>query len=423
MSFSQNTINLMDIFIKDFETKYLKIKSKSDRSKFDKIIKKLYGDMNAAEISYKYLMKHEKITMKKSILTNKSKLPYTNLLMSSYVPKDIIETIRNTSIATIEYNIELGGKHITVHFLIFNEEDLTNTAKFEHRLKLIIMWLSIALSYSTKSCGQHIKLFLYLTPILKKLPNNKLDILSQEHCNTAVTTACEKDGEVLIFREEEWFKVLIHETFHLLCLDFANMPSYILSEFNKKIRQLMPLRSEYNIYEAYSEFWATMWNCSFCSYKIIEKRTFEEYASYMDLCIQSETLFAIFQMNKILDFMGLSYEQLYNRKEESGSSVARKYLYRENTNVFAYYIIKTIMLFYHVEFLEWCDIHNGTFLVKFKQTKANLMYLAKFIETHYNDDTFLKVISDVDILLHKSKNMKNKEILSTMRMTACELEE
>ena len=92
---------------------------------------------------------------------------------------------------------------------------------------------------------------MYLTPTVKKLPHNKLEILSQDHCNTAVTTACEKEGEILIFREEEWFKVLIHETFHLLCLDFANMPTYILSEFNKKIRQLMPLRSEYNLFDAY----------------------------------------------------------------------------------------------------------------------------------------------------------------------------
>ena len=423
MSFSKNTVNLMDIFINDFESKYLKIKNKSERTHFDHIIKKLYGDMNKAELCYNNLKKHKKIFMKKTFLTEKSKIPKTTLLSSSYVPIDITESINNDAIALIEYQIDLGSNKVNIYFLIFNENDLSNITKYDNRLKLIIMWLTIALTYSKKSYGKEIRLFMYLTPIKKNLPNNKLNILSQDSCNTAVTTACEKDGEILIFREEEWFKVLIHETFHLLCLDFANMPTYIVSEFNKKIRQIMPIRSEYNLFDSYSEFWATIWNCSFCSYNIIEKNTFKNYASYIDLCIQSETIFSIFQMNKVLNFMGLTYSQLYIKSEMSGNSIARKYLYREKTNVFAYYIIKTLFLFFHVEFMNWCDTHNGLSLLKFRQTRLNLMDLSKFIEMYHKNEKFLKVIHQMRELLYNSKDSGNNTILTTMRMSVCELEE
>ena len=47
-----------------------------------------------------------------------------------------------------------------------------------------------------------------------RLPENKTDILDQVNCNTAVTYACAVNGECLIYRKEEWFKVFIHETFH-----------------------------------------------------------------------------------------------------------------------------------------------------------------------------------------------------------------
>ena len=30
-------------------------------------------------------------------------------------------------------------------------------------------------------------------------------------------------SEIIIFRNEEWFKVFVHETFHLFGVDFSNM--------------------------------------------------------------------------------------------------------------------------------------------------------------------------------------------------------
>ena len=91
----------------------------------------------------------------------------------------------------------------------------------------------MAFLYSPALCGKSIKIILFDTTLKKILPQSLIDILGAEHCNSAVTTTCSQKGDIIIYRREEWFKVFIHETFHLLCLDFANMPTYILSEFNK----------------------------------------------------------------------------------------------------------------------------------------------------------------------------------------------
>jgi len=421
MEFSENTANLMEVFMNDFESKYFHLKTPAERIIFDRIIKKMYADINTAEVGYNDLVKRKNITMKKTILSEKTKLPATNLLSSSYVPEEIYKSINEESIAMIEYNIKLGDNKLNIYFLLFKESDLLDIHKYDKRIKFIIMWFYVAFAYSKKSYGKKINLFLYLTSQNKTIPTNKLAILNTVNCNTAVTTACEINGDILIFREEEWFKVLIHETFHLLCLDFANMPNYILSEFNKKIRGIMPVRSDYNLYEAYSEFWATIWNCAFCSYNIIDVKNFTNFASYMDYCIQIEIIFSIFQMNKVLRFMGLSYSQLYI-KDETANTIARRYLYREKTNVLAYYIVKTILLFYHVDFLNWCDRNNGLSMVQFRNTRLNLMEFARFIEQKYKSRKFLEMISEINKLFGNISTEK-MELLKTMRMTACEWKE
>ncbi len=421
MEFSENTANLMEVFMNDFESKYFHLKTPAERITFDRIIKKMYADINTAEVGYNDLVKRKNITMKKTILSEKTKLPATNLLSSSYVPEEIYKSINEESIAMIEYNVKLGDNKLNIYFLLFKESDLLNIHKYDKRIKFIIMWFYVAFAYSKKSYGKKINLFLYLTSQNKTIPTNKLAILDTVNCNTAVTTACERNGDILIFREEEWFKVLIHETFHLLCLDFANMPNYILSEFNKKIRGIMPVRSDYNLYEAYSEFWATIWNCAFCSYNIIDVKNFTNFASYMDYCIQIEIIFSIFQMNKVLRFMGLSYSQLYI-KDETANTIARRYLYREKTNVLAYYIVKTILLFYHVDFLNWCDRNNGLSMVQFRNTRLNLMEFARFIEQKYKSQKFLEMTSEINKLFGNISTEK-KELLKTMRMTACEWKE
>ena len=80
---------------------------------------------------------------------------------------------------------------------------------------------------------------------------------------------------LLIYRKEEWFKVLIHELFHVLGLDF----SVINYDNNKEIlrKHFNNINSDLLISEAYCELWATILNsCFLLFFKLIKKKVTRE---------------------------------------------------------------------------------------------------------------------------------------------------
>jgi hypothetical protein len=125
--------------------------------------------------------------------------------------------------------------------------------------------------------------------------------------------------------------------------------------------------------------------------------------------------------------MGLSYEDLYLNKQESG--VLRKTLYKEKTNVLAYYVIKTVMLNNYPSFLSWCDKNNLS-LIAFKKTIANQKKYCEFIGKNYKTPSMLENIDNTELFLEQLKKNKNSHVmnektkhylLTNLRMTICEL--
>ena len=134
---------------------------------------------------------------------------------------------------------------------------------------------------SPRKCASHLTISLYMTSLKKHLPDNRGEIIGREHINTAFTTSCPQDGSIVIFRAEEWFKVLIHELFHALGLDFSHLHDSLKS-CNAQILYLFPVKSDVNLYESYCELWALILNASFLSYKQTRsKKDFIEHAERM----------------------------------------------------------------------------------------------------------------------------------------------
>ena len=122
---------------------------------------------------------------------------------------------------------------------------------------------------------------------------------------------------------------------------------------------------------------------------------------------------------KILNFMGMSYENLYS--EDAKSILMRKYLYKEKTNVFAYYVLKLIVMFNFKEFIVWCKKHNKT-LIKFNETNDTLNSLYDFIEEHYDDEQLIELIHSMQnyaVDIHGSTDKSKFILFKTMRMSLC----
>ena len=213
------------------------------------------------------------------------------------------------SLTELTFTFSLFSRNITLHFIV--EDEKPDVETFEKYVDAIYMWIYILSSYASKRCSNSLVVYLYFTSLEKSLPSSNVETLDELNVNTAFTTTCPRDSEIVVFRKEEWFKVLIHESFHNFALDFSDMNN---SHAHKCILDIFKVNSNVNLYESYTEFWAEIMNALFCSfYTLKNKRDIDQFLSNSEFFINFERTYSYFQLVKALDFMGLTYEDLYSK--------------------------------------------------------------------------------------------------------------
>ena len=382
----------------------------------DKIFKQFWWDI---KISDGLIERYDKNDMLDTKLVQRKK--YSELFESKFVPSAIKSYSERNMKGYLIVKTVLCNVEVEVIYALFKQNDFKNLKKVvENRIKKTLRILRFLLFYAgTNNKVKKITINLYLTNIKKTLPKNQIKTLNEENCNSALTYACAEEGEVLIFREEEWKKVLIHELFHSLCLDFSGI-SYLL--LKDKIKDLFKVKSDYEISEAYAEYWATILNCCFISYDILDdKEDYEQFGLYSEFCIQFERIFSMFQLVKVLDYMGLRYKDLASDGRMAKS--LKNILYKEDTNVLAYYVIKSVLLYDYDKFLFWCEKYNIS-TIKFDKNQLNLRRFGNYFEDIYKNKRLLKSMTEMEIkyikLRGEYKNPNRNTINVTTRMTICE---
>ena len=188
-----------------------------------------------------------------------------DLFDSKYVFKDIKKYMETYYTHKMIYSFKVEHRKIEVIFYLQDYDEKKVTLCGE-RMEKIITLLFFLSRYSNNKCSKNLKIHCCLTNLRKQLPSNMLDVLDVEHINTAVTTSCTTSGSLIIYRQEEWFKVLIHELFHVMGLDFSATHSDM---YTSKLREELNVDSEYLVYETYCEFWATIINTLFYTYFVL----------------------------------------------------------------------------------------------------------------------------------------------------------
>ena len=383
-------------------------------NKTNAIFNSLYNEML---IAYNFVKKQKpyKYTVKK--ITSPFQITKPKTFNTKSFPEIIRNHIDDMTVSEISYSFSLYDRNITVHFIVENEITEHEMNVYNRYVESIAIWLYIVNIYASKECVKSINIYLYFTSLLKKLPSSNDYVLGENNVNTAFTTTCPIDSEIVIFRKEEWFKVLIHETFHNFGLDFSSMSCEAI---NNCILNIFPVNSQVNSYEAYTEFWAEILNGLFCSFfELKNKSNINEFLSNAEFYINFERFYSLFQMVKTLQFMGLTYKELYSKSEHA--KIYREKLYKENTNVLSYFVLKTILINNFQGFISWCDKNNLS-LLDFKKTERNQNEFCEFIRKNYKSKSILEGIELSEEFLFKLKRKKgNRYILSNMRMSICEL--
>ena len=376
----------------------------------EEYLKQLYKEIL---INYRISRKYKLKMMHKNIkISNRKDIPMTNLLSSSYFSKGIINYINNKSKSYSLYNITINNVKINIYVLHFN------TRKSLKSIDMILMLLTMLLSYSNLKI-KTLNIYLYLTKTFKLLPKNNIELLGSVNCNSGLSYSCIENGEVLVYREEEWFKVLIHELFHCLCLDFVKMRSEN-NDLNKKIKKLFNINIKCELSETYNEVWATILNSCINSFKLLDnKKDLDSFILYTEISLKLEKIFSIYQCVKILDFMDLNYKYFFEKKSRNKLT---KILYKERTNVFCYYILKSLLLYYSDDFVKWC-MNNNTALLDFNKNPQNVQSFFLLILSKYNSSKFLKMCKLMlnELNLDKAYKKNTDYKLLNLRMTMIEL--
>lgn len=421
MNLSKNSKQLMAFF-----TKNKHIIKKNITNRTENILTELYDDIFEA---YNFLLKLKQkgnyftVTTKK-ILTS-SQIVKPQIFNSKSFPHIVRNHIDELTMSELTYTFSLEERNIRVYFIVEEDYLELKLETFHKYVDTIIMWLYILNQYASKQCSKTLVIYLYFTSLEKTLPSSNIHILDEINVNSAFTTTCPKDSEIVVFRKEEWLKVFIHETFHNFALDFSDMNNH---EVHRCVLDIFKVNSDVNLYESYTEFWAEIMNALFCSfYSLKDKTNINEFISNAVFFIDFEITYSFFQLIKTLDFMGLTYKDLYS--ESDTSRVIRENLYKEKTNVLSYYVIKTVLMNNYQGLLNWCKTNNFS-LLQFKKTLSNQNEYCKFIKKNYKSTTIINGINNTKKLLnniqkkanngiHKKKEMNF--IMNNMRMTVCEL--
>jgi hypothetical protein len=234
---------------------------------------------------------------------------------------------------------------------------------------------------------QYLSIDIYLVD-QKKTISSSSELFTRNEINSGYCITG-KTPKIVIYRKEEIFKVLIHELIHAFQYDSYEDNSKLIQHYQSKYN----ISSEkINSNEAYTEIWANIINCYLISKNIGRNR----YNLFLIL-IAMEKEFSYFQAEKVIYLSKLNYD---DKKQAVDINM--------DTNVLAYFIIRSELYKGLNRFLRFCKNHNRNYIK---------------IE---NDDLWLNHLKKNELILRKNRRFnninKNSYFYTSMRMTLNELD-
>lgn len=220
-------------------------------------------------------------------------------------------------------------------------------------------------------------------------------ILGTDNINSGFTEFG-SDDRIVIYRNEEIYKIIVHELLHYYHIGISNDFRH-LDNVNVEC-----IKCDNYVNEAVVEFHAVL-----IYMKFIEHVTKINYKRLIDI----EYSFSILQIAKILIFFNMNDSRCILKKNKCGSI-------KQRTSFFSYFIIKT--LFLH-NFKKSFEVMNN--INKLNDNGDVIMrYVTNILER--SDDFYKKINTVIQFLTemnYEPLNEKNNFVLRTTRMSCIEL--
>jgi len=331
--------------------------------------------------------------------------------MYSSIPNKIREAFEKISYAGVYLKTELPGNRTAHIYIVEDARHKSPKHTFSIYLRYIVAWLRFASSIAPPHCATELRAYLLLSDAKKFTPDFHLDPVDVIHANTAFTTSCSSQNTIFLFRREEWFKVFMHETFHCLGLDFSAGSEQDGS--NARMRALFKAlepSTDVRLYETFCEMWAELANLMFCLFTTREGKCLPFSERRFHKALFREQLFSIYQSNKLLRRAGFTYSELF-------ALPSSKPTYKENTQAFSYYVIKSALLWNVDDFIQWCEKWNNGKTAPMQFPSNQVSNYCDLVETLSKSASY-KAATESNIMSYSGDVACKNKILNTLRMTA-----
>lgn len=259
-----------------------------------------------------------------SSLDHPVKLDDTNYMASEI--RDRIHTLRSVAIirnkTIIYYNPTRHPKYM-IEFIVFYT-DFLNYVFSTH--------------LSQRPGYFDVDITVLLTAQKKRLPSSSKTALSALHVNSGVTTHILGTSKkyVVVYREEEVFKVLMHELIHAYELDMTRMRD----DMDLPIRAYFHLNTPMRINESLTDTLACVYNA--VMYALLSGS--KSPHKVLDI----ERRYILTKARDIINFLGYTIHPVKGIIKPPKDTPC----IREHTHVTAYYILKALNWFYLPDFLN-----------------------------------------------------------------------
>ena len=282
--------------------------------------------------------------------------------------KTIFSTTRyidNTIVNFIEANINkcfmisyeniINGQTFIFNFIIY---DKINIKKLNSCVRAMLLFLQVIINISNNKkteantnsniCNINgLQITIFMTHFIKQLELHSNKVLGALNINSGLTYPCLTNGNIYIYRKNEFFKVFIHETLHSYNVDKLLHTNYnsntyyqtLISTFNINKDNISYAKIGLN--EAITEFWTFIIHIFVFSYN--KTNNFDRLLVVFERFYKLETIHSSFQVAKILYANKINYMQFLTTITKNSPS-----LYNETSHVLSYIFFKTLLI-YNVE--------------------------------------------------------------------------
>lgn len=284
--------------------------------------------------------------------------------------------IKNKILTKLKYSYDISNKNNRI--IYFTSKKISKIPLIIKHMMIIINMLKILFNRTDSQ-----KVIYFETLEKKKFPKKDNLAFGPNEVNSGLTFLdLHKNGEIILYRKEELLKVLIHELIHSNLID----EKIIFSKKIKDFSNIFCVNYRILLNEAFTESFATIINLFYIHIQIKGNK------KDLNSMFQNEMKYSDYISSKIMNYYNIDKISNIIKNNDNCTS-----FFPQKTNVFAYYILKNILLSKHLLFGNIINKYNDNYKINDEKCINEIIKL--IVE-------YIYILDDNQILNDKNNSLR-----------------